>query len=44
MIQAYQPSVVICLLGANDAVGGYTAKQVVTNPQRPRRSRCERQR
>lgn len=31
MIAAYQPSVVICLLGANDAVGGFTAKQVVTN-------------
>ncbi|MBT2501423.1 phage tail tape measure protein [Curtobacterium sp. ISL-83] len=31
MIQAYQPNLVICLLGANDAVGGYTAKSVVQN-------------
>lgn len=31
MIQAYQPSVVICLLGANDAIGGFDAKTVTAN-------------
>lgn len=31
MIAAYQPTVVICLLGANDAVSGATAKTVTTN-------------
>ncbi|WP_416264225.1 hypothetical protein ACNANV_16260 [Curtobacterium flaccumfaciens pv. flaccumfaciens] len=31
MIQAYQPTAVICLLGANDAIGGNEAKTVTEN-------------
>ncbi|WIB69812.1 SGNH/GDSL hydrolase family protein [Curtobacterium sp. MCBD17_026] len=31
MIQTYQPSVVVCLLGANDAIGGIDAATVTAN-------------
>lgn len=31
MMQSYAPDLVICLLGANDAIGAYTAAQVMAN-------------